>query len=69
MSEPTLWLNQTSVACPPGLTLSDLLHREGLPSERVATAVNARHVPREARETTLLNPGDTVLTFEAIVGG
>jgi sulfur carrier protein ThiS len=34
-----------------------------------ATAVNGHFVPREARAVTLLQPGDAVTTFRAIVGG
>jgi len=40
-----------------------------VPAERVATAVNARFVPRDARATTPLHIGDVVVTFEAITGG
>lgn len=69
MTEPTLRLNDRALPCPAGLTLAALLQREGLAPERVATAVNARFVPRAAREDTLLQPGDAVSTFEAIVGG
>ena len=69
MPEPTLQLNQQALPCPAGLTLAALLQREGLNPERVATAVNARFVPREARANTHLQPGDEVITFEAIVGG
>jgi sulfur carrier protein len=35
----------------------------------VATALNGTFVPRTARASTVLAPGDTVLTFQAIVGG
>ena len=69
MTEPTVRLNDHPLPCPAGLTLAALLQREGLAPERVATAVNARFVPRAAREATLLHPGDAVSTFEAIVGG
>lgn len=69
MPEPTLQFNDQPLPCPAGLTLAALLQREGVNGERVATAVNARFVPREARAATPLNPGDTITTFEAIVGG
>ena len=36
---------------------------------RIATAVNGACVPRDQRATTVLQPNDTVLTFQAIVGG
>lgn len=69
MPEATLHLNQRPLPFTTGLTLAELLQREGLDPERVATAVNARFVPREARARTPLQPGDEVITFEAIVGG
>jgi sulfur carrier protein len=69
MLEPTIRFNDQSRPCPEGLTLTTLLQREGVNAERVATAVNARFVPREARDATPLHPGDEVITFEAIVGG
>lgn len=69
MTEPTVLLNDEALPCPAGLTLAALLQREGLAPERVATALNARFVPRAARAQTLLQPGDAVNTFEAIVGG
>ncbi|MFP8834419.1 sulfur carrier protein ThiS [Hydrogenophaga sp. XSHU_21] len=69
MPEPTLLFNQRTLPCPEGLTLAALLQREGLAPDRVATALNARFVPREARAETALRPGDEVTTFEAIVGG
>jgi sulfur carrier protein len=69
MPEPILLLNDRPLPCPAGLTLTALLQREGVDAARVATAVNARFVPREARADTALQPGDVVITFEAIVGG
>ena len=49
--------------------LAALLVAQGVSAEQVATAVNGAFVPRAQRDTTVLNPGDTVLTFQAIVGG
>ncbi len=66
---PTVRLNGRERPCPPGTTLMGLLASEGLQPERVATALNARFVPRAARAETLLQPGDEIATFEAIVGG
>ncbi|MBN9370539.1 sulfur carrier protein ThiS [Hydrogenophaga sp. YM1] len=66
---PTVRLNGRELPCPPGTTLHSLLEREGLRPERVATALNARFVPRAARADTPLQAGDEVSTFEAIVGG
>ena len=37
--------------------------------EAVTTALNGRFVPRDAREHTLLAPGDALTLFHAIVGG
>lgn len=69
MPEPTIRFNHHPLPCPAGLTLDALLQRQGVSPDRVATAVNARFVPREARAATPLQPGDEVITFEAIVGG
>ena len=64
-----LHFNDLTLPCPAGLTLSALLIAQKVNAEQVATAVNGSFVPREQRATTLLQPGDTVLTFQAIVGG
>lgn len=64
-----LTLNDLTLPCPAGLTLSALLIAQKVNAAQVATAVNGSFVPREKRATTLLQPGDTVLTFQAIVGG
>ena len=68
MSE-TLRFNDHSLPCPEGLTLAALLSAQGVNAGQVATAVNGSFVPRDQRTDTVLNPGDTVLTFQAIVGG
>jgi sulfur carrier protein len=65
----TLHFNDLPLPCPEGLTLAALLAGQGVNAERVATAVNGEFVPRAQRTHTLLQPGDTVLTFQAIVGG
>ena len=69
MPEPHIRFNDHTLPCPGGLTLAALLRSQGVPAERVATAVNARFVPREARAEMCLQPGDEVITFEAITGG
>ncbi len=69
MPEPTIRFNHHTLPCPAGLTLAALLAQQDVAPERVATAVNARFVPRAARDDTRLQPGDEVMTFEAIVGG
>ena len=69
MPDDHIRFNDHPLPCPDGLTLAALLLTQHVPAERVATAVNARFVPREARATTPLQPGDVVTTFEAITGG
>ena len=54
---------------PLGSTLADLIATLGRPPEAVATAVNDRFVPRAQRGGHLLQPGDSVLLFQPIVGG
>ena len=64
-----LRFNDLTLPCPEGLTLAALLASQQVDATRVATAVNGEFVPRIQRETTALKPGDSVLTFQAIVGG
>ncbi len=64
-----LIFNDLTLPCTDGLTLAALLKAQGVQPEGVATAVNGAFVPRNQREATVLKPGDTVLTFQAIVGG
>ena len=64
-----LTFNDLSLPCPDGLTLAQLLASQGVDAATVATAVNGQFVPRALRPSTPLSPGDTVLTFQAIVGG
>ncbi|MYN13791.1 thiamine biosynthesis protein ThiS [Pusillimonas sp. TS35] len=56
-----------------GFTLDDAMRafaaramQDGVP---VATAVNGRHVARQARADIVLNNDDAVTTFEPITGG
>lgn len=65
----TLRFNDHQLPCPEGLTLATLIDSQGLDPAAVATAVNGAFVPREQRANTPLRNGDTVLTFQAIVGG
>lgn len=67
--EAQLRLNEHTLPCPQGLTLADLLEMQGVASNQVATAVNGEFVPATLRMSTELKPGDTVMTFQAIVGG
>lgn len=61
--------NGLTLPCPEGLTLAQLLDEQGLDPDTIATAVNGAFVPRDQRANTVLQPNDTVLTFQAIVGG
>ena len=64
-----LHFNNLTLPCPDGWTLAALLESQQMDGTQVATAVNGAFVPRTLRATTSLQPGDTVLTFQAIVGG
>ncbi|MGM9426305.1 sulfur carrier protein ThiS [Hydrogenophaga sp. MI9] len=64
-----LTFNDLTLPCPDGLTLAQLLEEQGVDAAAVATAVNGQFVPRPQRGATPLKPQDTVLTFQAIVGG
>ena len=52
-----------------GSHLADLVADLGHEEKAVSTAVNGQFVPRSQRSATLLQDGDTVLIFQAIVGG
>jgi len=64
-----LTFNDLILPCPDDLTLAALLAAQGVQATQVATAVNGEFIPRTQREATVLKPDDTVLTFQAIVGG
>lgn len=65
----TVELDGCALPLSPGLTLADLLAQQGIAPGAVATALNQRFVPRAARASTALQPGDRITTFEAITGG
>ena len=67
----TAWVsvNHERHALPPDTDLAALLQRLGVPAASVATAVNGRFVPREARGDHRLADGDAVTCFQPIVGG
>lgn len=67
--EARLRFNELTLPCPDGLTLAALLEAQNVEGNKVASAVNGEFVPRAQRASTVLKPGDTVLTFQAIVGG
>ena len=52
-----------------GSSLADLLVELEHEEKAVSTAVNGQFVPRSQRSATVLQNGDTVLVFQAIVGG
>ena len=52
-----------------GSSLADLLAGLGHRPDAVATAIDGRFVPREQRASERLQDGQTVLLFQAIVGG
>ncbi|UJW79391.1 sulfur carrier protein ThiS [Hydrogenophaga sp. SL48] len=68
-AEAQLRFNELTLPCPKDLTLAALLAAQGVQATQVATAVNGEFIPCTQREATVLQPGDTVLTFQAIVGG
>lgn len=68
-AEAQLRFNELTLPCPKDLTLAALLDAQGVASNQVATAVNGEFVPATLRASTALQSGDTVLTFQAIVGG
>lgn len=52
-----------------GSSLADLLVELEHEEKAVSTAVNGQFVPRSQRSATVLQNGDMVLVFQAIVGG
>jgi sulfur carrier protein len=67
--EAQVRFNELTLPCPKDLTLAALLESQGVDANQMATAVNGEFVPRTRREQHALQDGDTVLTFQAIVGG
>jgi sulfur carrier protein len=54
---------------PEGCSLQQLMDELGLQPADATTAVNGQFVPRAARAAHRLQPADSVLLFQAIVGG
>ena len=52
-----------------GCTLADVLSELGHDPEAVAVAVNGEFIPRALRASHVLQDGDQVVCFKAIVGG
>jgi thiamine biosynthesis protein ThiS len=66
---PTFHVNSQPQVWRSGLTLVDVVRESAADEGTVATALNGRFVSRTERATTLVEPGDAVLLFAAIVGG
>jgi sulfur carrier protein len=62
-------LNGKPREMPAPSTLAELLRIEGLAERRVAVEVNGSIVPRAARATMRLEPGDRVEIVHALGGG
>jgi sulfur carrier protein len=52
-----------------GSSLADLVAELGHEEQAVSTAVNGQFVPRSQRAGRVLQDGELVLIFQAIVGG
>lgn len=68
-AESVVLVNGTPLPWREGLSVAAVLADRGDAREAVTTALNGRFVPRDAREHTLLAPGDALTLFHAIVGG
>ncbi|MEZ6243409.1 MAG: sulfur carrier protein ThiS [Phycisphaerales bacterium] len=62
-------VNGQSTELPSGASLGDLITRLGLDKAICAAEVNQALVPRDERETTLLNEGDKVEIVTLVGGG
>ena len=72
MSTIRITVNGQEHSIAPSSTLEALLNRLGKdarPDAPIATAVNGRHVAKQARASFVLNDRDEVTTFEPISGG
>lgn len=73
MSTIRITVNGRAHSIAPSSTLEALLRSLGKEADRpdspIATAVNGRHVAKQARASFVLNDQDEVTTFEPISGG
>jgi len=69
MPEPLVHVNGEARPWRAGLDIAALLAERGVVPESVATALNGVFVPRATRAGTVLQPGDALTLFAAIVGG
>ena len=65
----TITLNGQPQVCPPGSTVADLIEHQHIVADTVATALNGTFVARCLRGQQPLQAGDSVTTFQPIVGG
>ncbi len=65
----SIQLNNQALTLPAGTTLAQALAQQQLDPQTHATAVNGNFVAREARDSYVLQSGDAVTCFQAIVGG
>ena len=65
----TLQLDGRPHELPSGTTLTELVASLGHASNAIGTAVNGVFVARGQRDDCALQPGDSVLLFQPIVGG
>jgi thiamine biosynthesis protein ThiS len=63
-----LTINGESRECS-ATTVDALLHELGVPLQRVAVEHNGAIVPKAARATTMLTPGDTLEVVTLVGGG
>lgn len=66
---PTITVNGQPWSWHATLTVASLLEDQGFHANAVATALNGHFVARQARDATMLKPGDQLTVFQAIVGG
>jgi sulfur carrier protein len=70
MTDPlTIHLNDQPLPWQRDCSVADLLAAQALDPSAVATALNGLFIPRNARHTTLLQPGDQLSVLRAITGG
>jgi sulfur carrier protein len=62
-------VNGKRLAVPEGMTLRELIERQGLGAAACAAEVNKRLVPRKDQAMTILQEGDSVELVTLIGGG
>jgi sulfur carrier protein len=70
MPEPTIRVNEDRLPWRDGERVHEVLRRVGIVEPAsVTTALNGEFVPRGRRTETLVQAGDVLTVFKAIVGG